>query len=135
MNIEESKKILDDKPGLATTIGMEFISTPEPDTCMAKMPVDDRNIQPFGYLSGGATLALAETLAGVGSCSLCPGTYPMGMTVNSNHMHAAKKGDTVTATARIIHQGKTTHVWQVEVRNEAGEMISNISVTNYIVRP
>ena len=45
--------------GLSETLGMEFLSTPEPDTCMARMHVDERNRQPFGFLSGGASLALA----------------------------------------------------------------------------
>ncbi len=98
------------------------------------MPVDERNTQPFGFLSGGAILALAETLAGVGSCALCPGQICVGMNVQANHVHSALQGDTVTATAHIIHRGATTHVWGVEVRNGKDELVSNISVTNYIVR-
>ena len=62
MNVEKQKEILLKDDGLSNTLGMEFISTPEPDTCMAKMKVDERNRQPFGFLSGGASLALAENL-------------------------------------------------------------------------
>lgn len=67
MNIEEQKKIIESQEGLSRTLGMEFLSTPDDDTCMARMKVNSINRQPFGFLSGGATLALAENLAGVGS--------------------------------------------------------------------
>lgn len=135
MNIDAIKEIISQSNGFENNIGMEFISTPEQDSCMARMHVDKRNMQPFGFLSGGATLALAETLAGVGSTALCPGCICVGLNVNGNHIHTAHEGDTVTATARIIHQGHQTHVWQVEVRNEDTDtLISSISVTNFIMR-
>ena len=70
---------------------MEFISTPEDDTLKARMAVDDRNKQPFGFLAGGASLALAENLAGVGSMALCPGKMAMGINVHGNHV----KGDAI----------------------------------------
>ncbi|MDD3388420.1 MAG: PaaI family thioesterase, partial [Prevotella sp.] len=72
MNVEHQKEIIAKQEGLSNTLGMEFISTPEANTCMARMSVDKLNRQPFGFLSGGATLALAENLAGVGSMSICP---------------------------------------------------------------
>lgn len=133
MNIESFRDILA-KDGVSKQLGMEFLSTPEEEVCVARMPVDERNTQPFGFLSGGAILALAETLAGVASCALCPGQICVGMTVQANHVHSALHGDTVTATAHIIHRGATTHVWGVEVRNGKDDLVSNISVTNYIVR-
>ena len=71
MNVDRIRKIIAEKPNLSTALGMEFVSTPEDDVCMATMKVDERNRQPFGFLSGGASLALAENVAGVGSCSLC----------------------------------------------------------------
>ena len=70
MNVERIKELINEKPNLSTALGMEFISTPEDDTCMARMKVDERNRQPFGFLSGGASLALAENLAGVASSAL-----------------------------------------------------------------
>ena len=79
MNVERIKDIIDSMPNLSTALGMEFISTPEVDTCMARMKVDERNRQPFGFLSGGASLALAENLAGVGSSALCPGCACVGI--------------------------------------------------------
>ena len=54
MNVERINQIINSKPNLSTALGMEFISTPEDDTCMARMKVDERNRQPFGFLSGGA---------------------------------------------------------------------------------
>ena len=67
MDIEAVKEIIRQGDGLSNTLGMEFLSTPEPDIVRARMEVNDRNKQPFGFLSGGASLALAENLAGVGS--------------------------------------------------------------------
>lgn len=61
MDIEKHRIALENEDGLSRTLGMRFLSTPEPDTLMAKMAVDDRNKQIFGFLSGGATLALARS--------------------------------------------------------------------------
>ena len=112
---------------------MEFISTPEDDTCMARMQVDERNRQPFGFLSGGASLALAENVAGVGSCALCPDCACVGIEVSGSHVKAVVEGDTVTAYARLLHSGSTLHVWNVDIRDSSGELISNVRVTNYVI--
>lgn len=134
MNIDHIKENLAKIDNLANHIGIELVSTPDNDSCVAKMKVDKRNRQPFGYLSGGATLAMAETLAGAGSYCLCPEALAcVGQNVHGNHIHPAKEGETVTATAHIIHKGKSSHIWQVEVRNNEGLLISSISVTNYII--
>ena len=113
---------------------MEFLSTPEDDTCVARMKVDERNRQPFGFLSGGASLALAENVAGVGSTSLCPGCACVGIEVSGSHVKAVSEGDCVTAYARLQHRGNTLHVWQVDIRNSADELISTVRVTNYIIK-
>ena len=113
---------------------MEFLSTPEDDTCVARMKVDERNRQPFGFLSGGASLALAENVAGVGSTSLCPGCACVGIEVSGSHVKAVSEGDSVTAYARLQHRGNTLHVWQVDIRNSADELISTVRVTNYIIK-
>lgn len=135
MDIEFIKEKIGRQPGLSNTLGMEFLSTPEPDTCMARMKVDERNRQPFGFLSGGASLALAENLAGVGSLALCPHKIGVGISVSGNHVKAVLEGDVVTATARLMHKGRTLHQWQVEIVNSAGELISTVQVTNYIISP
>jgi len=134
MNVEEINEIIHAKPNLSTALGMEFISTPEDDTCMARMKVDERNRQPFGFLSGGASLALADNVAGVGSSALCPGCACVGIEVSGSHVKAVVEGDTVTAYARLLHQGTTLHVWNVDIKDTAGDLISNVRVTNYIIK-
>ena len=112
MNIDELVKRISKTDGLSKTLGMHFISTPEPDTLQATMMVDERNRQPFGFLSGGASLALAENVAGIGSLALCPGQI-----------------------AEIVHKGRTLHTWQVDIKNTAGEVICTVQVTNYVFTP
>lgn len=135
MDLENTKRILADKPGLSEALGMEFVSTPDDTTCMARMKVDERTRQPFGFLSGGATLALAETLAGAGSHSLCPGMMCVGVSVSGDHLKAAPEGETVTALARLLHKGRRLHVWNVDVTDESGELVSVVHVTNYVINP
>lgn len=134
MNVSAIRSVVEHEPNLSTALGMHFIDTPEPDMCQATMRVDERNRQPFGFLSGGATLALAENLAGVGSAALCPGQICVGINVSGNHVKAVAEGDTVTATARILQQGRVLHVWHVDIHNSAGELISTVTVTNYVVK-
>lgn len=133
MNIDKIKGLLLKRDGLSNTLGMEFISTPAPDTCQGRMKVDERNRQIFGFLSGGASLALAENVAGVGSLALCPNNICVGINVSGSHVKAVLDGDTVTATARILHKGKTLHQWHVDIRNEAGDLISSVEVTNFVM--
>ena len=134
MDVERINEIINAKPNLSTALGMEFISTPEVDTCMARMKVDERNRQPFGFLSGGASLALAENVAGVGSSALCPGCACVGIEVSGSHVKAVVEGDTVTAYARLLHQGTTLHVWNVDIKDTSDDLISNVRVTNYIIK-
>lgn len=133
MNIDKIKEVLLKRDGLSNTLGMEFISTPDPNTCQARMKVDERNRQIFGFLSGGASLALAENLAGVGSLALCPNNICVGVNVSGSHVKAVLDGDTVTATAHILHKGKTLHQWHVNIRNGAGDLISSVEVTNFVM--
>ena len=134
MNIEKQKAVIEKQGGLSKTLNMEFLSTEEPDTCMARMKVDERNRQPFGFLSGGASLALAENVAGVGSSALCPGCACVGIEVSGSHVKAVAEGDTVTAFARLLHKGTTRHVWNVDIRDTSGDLISNVRVTNYVIQ-
>lgn len=133
MNIDKIKEVLLKRDGLSNTLGMEFISTPDPDTCQARMKVDERNRQIFGFLSGGASLALAENLAGVGSLALYPNNICVGINISGSHVKAVLDGDTVTATAHILHKGKTLHQWHVDIRNGAGDLISSVEVTNFVM--
>ena len=134
MDVDRVRKIVESMPNMSTALGMEFVSTPEDDTCMARMKVDERNRQPFGFLSGGASLALAENVAGVGSSSLCPGCACVGIEVSGSHVKAVGEGDTVTAYARLLHKGTTLHVWNVDIKDTSGELISNVRVTNYVIK-
>ena len=134
MDVGKINEIINAKPNLSTALGMEFISTPEDDTCMARMRVDERNRQPFGFLSGGASLALAENVAGVGSSALCPGCACVGIEVSGSHVKAVVEGGSVTAYATLLHKGTTLHVWNVDIKDTSGELISNVRVTNYIIK-
>ena len=135
MNVDRIKEIIEKRPNLSTALGMHFISTPDDDMCMATMKVDERNRQPFGFLSGGASLALAENLAGVGSSALCPGKICVGVSVSGDHVKAVEEGDTVTALAHLVSKGRKLHVWDVQINNSNGELISTVHVTNYIITP
>ena len=133
MNIDRVKKTLEQSHNLADSLGMTFISTPEPDSCMATMTVGEQNCQPYGYLSGGASLALAETLAGVGSATICPEEVAVGINVSGHHIKAVKVGETVTAKATIVQNSRALHVWNVAITDSAGDLVSEAVVTNYIV--
>lgn len=135
MNVDRIKEIIEKSPNLSTALGMHFISTPDDDMCMATMKVDERNRQPFGFLSGGASLALAENLAGVGSSALCPGKICVGVSVSGDHVKVVEEGDTVTALAHLVSKGRKLHVWDVQINNSNGELISTVHVTNYIITP
>ncbi len=135
MNVDKIKDIIERMPNLSTALGMNFISIPDEDACIATMKVDERNRQPFGFLSGGASLALAENLAGVGSTALCPGKVCVGVSVSGEHVKAVEEGDTVTALAHLVSKGHKLHVWDVQITNSDGELISIVHVTNYILTP
>lgn len=135
MDLERVKQIMTGTPNLATALGMIFISTPEPDECVARMAVDERTCQPFGYIHGGSSLALAETLAGVGSLALCPGHGCVGVSVSGSHVKTVAVGDTVTARAHLLSKGRRLHVWKVEIFDSKGNLVSAASVTNYIRPP
>ena len=133
MDIERIKKTLSESHSLADSLGMQFLSTPDEDSCIAKMTVNESNCQPYGYLSGGASLALAETLAGVGSAALCPDNVCVGINVSGHHIKAVKVGDTVTAKATIVQNGRALHVWNVELTDSQGDLVSTVVVTNYVI--
>lgn len=101
----------------------------------ATMPVDYRTRQPFGILHGGATLALAETVAGLGSMIICePDEIVVGMQVSGNHISSAHEGDTVRAVATIVHKGRSSHVWNVDVFTSTNKLVSSIRVVNSVIK-
>ena len=101
----------------------------------ATMPVDYRTRQPFGILHGGATLALAQTVAGLGSMIICePDEIVVGMQVSGNHISSAHEGDTVRAVATIVHKGRSSHVWNVDVFTSTNKLVSSIRVVNSVIK-
>ena len=101
----------------------------------ATMPVDYRTRQPFGILHGGATLALAETVAGLGSMIICESDeIGVGMQVSGNHISSAHEGDTVRAVATIVHKGRSSHVWNVDVFTSTNKLVSSIRVVNSVIK-
>ena len=121
------------KNTLIDNLGIEFLSAIAGEV-VAKMPVDIRTIQPFKILHGGASLALAETVASLGSSLLVDlsKSAVVGIEVNGNHVGSANSGF-VIATAIIGHKGERTHVWNVEIVDEANRKIMIGRVTVMVV--
>ena len=105
----------------ADHLGMEFLEVGD-DFIRARVPVDKRTRQPFGLLHGGVSVFLAETLGSCGAYYSCPeGQRAVGLDINANHLKAATSG-WVTGITRPVHRGRSTHVWQIELVNDAGEL-------------
>ena len=122
------------KHALMGNLGIQFTYASK-NMVEATMPVDERTRQPFGILHGGATLALAETIAGLGSMMLCkPDEAMVGMQVSGNHVSSAHEGDTVRAVGTIIHKGRSSHVWNVDVFTSTDKLVSSIRVVNSIIK-
>ena len=116
-------------------LGIVFLPTDEDGTTHAEMPVDHRTCQPYGTLNGGASLTLAESLAGYSSWAHCaPNEIPMGMQVSGNHISPVRVGNKVHATGRLVHKGSTTHIWDVTITTPEGRLVSSVRVVNYIIR-
>ncbi|WP_244853119.1 PaaI family thioesterase [Bacillus sp. J14TS2] len=111
------------KQTLVENLGIHFLEV-EKGAIIATMPVDERTIQPFGYLHGGASVALAETVASYGAAQLIDPAKEIcfGLEINANHIRAKQDGQ-VTATAEVLHHGKSTMVWDVKIRDEEGQLI------------
>ena len=114
-------------------LGIEFLDYGD-DFIEARMPVDNK-LQPMGLLHGGASLALAETIASGGSYLLVDtNKYDvLGLQVSGNHLSSVSEG-TLHARAEIIHCGKTTHVWDVKIKGDNGKLISVTRVTIMVVK-
>jgi len=133
-----NKNLLEDlngiNPGtLMEQLGIEYLEAKE-GYVKARMPVDHRTLQPMGILHGGASIALAETVGGLGSALMVDtDTFEIrGASLNANHMGTATSGF-VYAEAKILHQGKTTHIWDIEITSEEGKKISVSRLTVFIL--
>ena len=110
-------------------LGVEFLEVGD-DFIRGRVPVDARTRQPFGLLHGGVSVMLAETLGSVAAQLCCgEGLLAVGLDINANHLRGVTHG-WVTGTARPIHIGRKTHVWQIDLTNEDGEptCVSRITV-------
>jgi 1,4-dihydroxy-2-naphthoyl-CoA hydrolase len=111
------------KNTLMEQLGIECIELGK-DYIVSRMPVDSRTHQPMGLLHGGASAALIESIGSMGSTLLIDLTkkQPVGLEINCNHIGGIKSGY-VIATGKIIHIGKSTHLWQVDIREEGTERL------------
>jgi uncharacterized protein (TIGR00369 family) len=115
-------------------IGVEFTQIGD-DFVRGIMPVDGRTRQPYGLLHGGASVALAESLGSTGA-TMCIDTQQyqcVGQEINANHVRPARSGF-VTGTARPVHLGGRTHVWSIEITNEAGKLVCISRLTVAVIR-
>ena len=101
-----------------------------PDYLVATMPVNERVHQPAGLLHGGASVALAESVGSAASHYFFRDekTEVRGIEINANHVRSVREG-LVKATARIIHKGRTTQLWDIRIEDEAGNLISICKLT------
>lgn len=121
------------KNTMMEVLGVEYIDVQE-GYVEARMPVDKRTHQPVGLLHGGASAVLVETLGSMGSALLVdPNEYNVtGIEVNCNHVKGVREG-WVTGKGRIIHKGKTTHLWNVDIFNEQNELVATGRLTVLII--
>jgi 1,4-dihydroxy-2-naphthoyl-CoA hydrolase len=104
------------------------------DWLQGTMPVDHRTHQPYGLLHGGASVALAETLGSVAAMlTLDPARErAVGLDINANHMRGVREG-IVTGTAKALHLGRSTQVWEIRIENEAGQLVCMSRLTMAVV--
>lgn len=114
-------------------LGIVFTGAGE-DWVQATMPVEPRTRQPYGLLHGGASVVLAETL-GSSAGNLCLDTrqqMAVGLEINANHLRAVREG-TVTGTARAVHVGRSTQVWDIRIEDARGRAVCVSRLTLAVV--
>jgi 1,4-dihydroxy-2-naphthoyl-CoA hydrolase len=119
---------------LMEQLGIEYLEARQ-GYMKASMPVDERTFQPMGLLHGGATIALAETLASIGSALLVNREVfdVRGQHVTADHIRSARSGK-VIGEARLMHRGRSSHIWNVDIRDEADHLISTCRITLFVVK-
>ena len=121
--------------GLQKTLGFEILPEVKPGEVEARFTVTEAVAQPYGYCSGGTMLALEETMAGAGSRRIAgEDAMPLGINVSANHVKAVPVGGLVTARATALRTGYRLHVWNVDLFDEAGDLVSTARVTTVITR-
>lgn len=118
---------------LVEHLGIEFVEIGT-DTLRARMAVCSVTTQRHGYLHGGASLALAETVGSVASqmCIDRERYVSLGLDVNANHVRAVPRGQRVVGTARPLHLGRQTHIWEIRVETEDGQLVCIARLTTSI---
>ncbi len=118
---------------LNETLNIKYTDLGE-DFLVATMPVNSRVHQPDGILNGGATMALAESVGSpVSMLAIDQNKYSVrGIEFSANHLRSVRSG-IITATAKIIHKGKTIHLVEIKVEDDRGRVISICKITNYIL--
>jgi uncharacterized protein (TIGR00369 family) len=115
-------------------LGIEFLEVGD-DYLRARVPVDARTRQPYGLLHGGVSVVLAETLGSCGAyCASPEGHHAVGLDINANHLKSVTTG-WLTGVARAVHLGRTTQVWQIDMRNDAGQLCCVSRITMAILAP
>jgi 1,4-dihydroxy-2-naphthoyl-CoA hydrolase len=121
------------KNTLMETLKIEFIDAGE-GFLVAKMPVNSSVHQPMGLLHGGASVALAESVGSAASHFYIDGKKEevRGIEISANHLKSIREG-VVFGTARIIHKGRSLHLWEIKITDEAGNLISLCKLTNIVL--
>ena len=115
-------------------LGIEFLEVGD-DFIRARVPVDTRTRQPYGILHGGVSVVLAETLGSCGAAFAAPeGHRAVGLDINANHLRATTSG-WVTGTARPVHVGRSTQVWQIDLQDEQGRLTCVSRITMAVLAP
>ncbi|MEO5630137.1 MAG: hotdog fold thioesterase [Thermomonas sp.] len=112
---------------LMQALGIEFTEL-GPGYLRATMPVDARTHQPYGLLHGGASVALAETLGSSAGGLLAGDNAVVGVEINANHLRAVRSG-LVTGTARPVHVGRSTQVWEIRIEDDAARLVCISRIT------
>lgn len=112
---------------LARHLGVEFCELSK-EQVVARMPVNEHTKQPFGLLHGGASLALAETLASIGAWLNVDENQSIvvGIEINANHVRSVREG-WVKGTAKPLHRGRRTQVWEIRIESESDNKLVSIS--------
>ncbi|WP_395050266.1 PaaI family thioesterase [Flavobacterium sp.] len=121
------------KNTLMQTLNIEFVDAGE-DFLVATMPVNPSVHQPMGLLHGGASVALAESVGSAASMLFVNSEHSevRGIEISANHLKAKREG-IVTATARILHKGRSIHLWEIRITDENGSLISLCKLTNMVI--
>jgi 1,4-dihydroxy-2-naphthoyl-CoA hydrolase len=114
-------------------LGIEFMEVGD-DWISARMPVDARTIQPYGLLHGGVSVALAETLGSAAAhhCVDDSVFVTVGIQISANHVRGVRNGH-VHGTARALHLGRTTQLWEIQIANDAGQLVCASALTVSVV--